>query len=153
MYSEAYVKRSPGLIDDSVTQEFIRNHNAIIRNMTHSSRIRLFFAIMEVEAWFLGMYNLFSRINPILTVKYIKEKLSYDLTITDPQKEFHKPSEQISLICGLCGGSYSKKRGEVERVCSKMTPGDFENAIENGRCRCFADLYQEIVSYYQTSLS
>lgn len=147
MYSEAYVKRSPDRIDDSVTKDFICNHNAIIRNMTYSGQIRLYFAIMEVEAWFLGMYNLFSKIDPILTVEYIREKLSVDLTTTDPQKEFYKPSEQVSIICELCGRSYGKKRDEVESVCSKMRSEDFENAKENGRCQCFADLYQEVISY------
>jgi hypothetical protein len=153
MYTEAYIKRSPGRIDDSVTEDFIRSHNAIIQNMTYPSQIRLHFAIMEVEAWFLGMYNLFSKVDPILTVEYIREKLNIDLTITDPQKEYYRPSQQVSMICELCGRSYSKRKDEVESICSNMESADFENARENGKCRCFTDFYGEIVSYYQTSLS
>ncbi len=146
MYTAAYVKRSPGRIKDSVTKDFIRNHNEIIRNMTYPERISFHFAIMEVEAWFLGMYNLFNRIDPILTADYIREKLGIDLIATDPQKEFYKPSQQVSTICELCGRSYSKKRDEVESVCRKMKSEDFENAKENGRCQCFAELYQDIIS-------
>ena len=148
MYTEAYAKRSPGRIDDSLNADFIRSHNAIIQNMAYSTQIRLHFAIMEVEAWFLGMYNLFSRIDHILTVEYIRERLSIDLTITDPQREYFRPSQQISMICELCGRSYSKKRDEVESICSNMESADFENAIEDDRCGCFADFYQEIVGFH-----
>ena len=153
MYSEAYAKRSPGRINDSVTADFIHSHNAIIQNMTYPAKIRLHFAIMEIEAWFLGMYNLFSKVDYILTADHIREQLSIELTITDPQKEYYRPSHQISRICELCGRTYSKKRDEVESICSNMELVDFENAIENGRCECFADLYREIGNFREASLS
>lgn len=153
MYSEAYAKRSPGRINDSVTVDFLHSHNAIIQKMTYPPKIRLHFAIMEIEAWFLGMYNLFSKVDHVLTVDHIREQLGIDLTITDPQKEYFRPSHQVSMICELCGRTYSKKRDEVESICSNMELVDFENAIENSRCECFADLYQEIENFCETSLS
>lgn len=147
MYSEAYIKRSPGRINDSVTADFINSHNAIIQKMTYPAKIEIHFAIMEIEAWFLGMYNLFSKINPVLTVNHIREQLGIDLIITDPQKEYFSPSHLVSRICELCGRTYSKKRDEVESICSNVELVDFENAIENGRCECLADLYQEIRNF------
>lgn len=147
MYSEYYIKLSPNVINEAVSNQIIENHNLTIEKMTYSDRIKLYFAIMEVEAWFLGMYNLFSKIDQMLTLACIKENLNIDLQTIDPQRKFYKPSELVHSILELCGRAYSKKEDEIESICSPMTTEDFDNAKENGRCKCFADFYQEISGY------
>jgi len=144
MYSETYMKLSPQKINDDITNRIINSHRASIEQMANRDKIKLFFAIMELEAWFLGMYNLFRKIDPVLTVDFIKEKLGIDLQSVDPQREFYKPSEQLGLIHVLCGRKYGKKREQIESICSKMEARDFDNAGENGRCRCFDEFYEEI---------
>ena len=146
MYSGEYVKRSPGVIDDQISNIIIQRHNQTIKDMTHFDRIKLYFAIMEIEAWFLGMYNLFSKIDSVLTVEYIKDKLGIDLTNSDPQKEYYRPSNQVNSIFQLCGHEYKKKQGEIESICSKMDSNDFKNAIENGRCLCFNNFCEELIT-------
>lgn len=146
MYSEAYDKLARGVINDSISKQFIQSHNLIIKKMNYHDKIRLYFAIMEIEAWILGMYNIFQRIDKTLTVDYIKQKLDIDLKAIDPQKAFYKPSEQLNSILLLCDGQYSKKRSEVEDICCKIEPTDFENARENSRCKCFDEFYHEIVN-------
>lgn len=148
MYSEAYVNLSPNIIDEVVSNQFIVNHNRTIDNMTYSDRIKLYFAIMEVEAWFLGMYNLFGKIDPMLTLAHIKKNLNIDLQTVDPQREFYKPSEQVHSILELSGRAYRKKEDEIECICSRMTIEDFDDARENGRCKCFDGFYQEVVNCF-----
>ena len=114
--------------------------------MTHPNRIKLFYAVMEIEAWFLAMYRLFERIAPLLTVGYIKEKLTFDLGTIDPQETFFRPSRQVQDIFGLCGRRYDKKMGDSEAICSRMELEDFDDARENKRCKCFDDFYQEVAS-------
>ena len=144
MYCDEYVKRSPEDINNQVSNLIIERCNQTIRNLTHPDRIKLFFAIMEIEAWFLGMYNLFKKINSVLTVQYIEQKLGIDLTTTDPQKQFYRPSDQVNDIFLLCRGEYKKKHGEIENICSNMDYADFDTARENNRCSCFDDFFQEI---------
>ncbi|TET43382.1 MAG: DUF4276 family protein [Dehalococcoidia bacterium] len=144
MYCYEYVKRSPGVINDEISNLIIHRQNQIVRDMKHSDRIKLFFAIMEIEAWFLGMYNLFKKIDSVLTVEHIKQKLGIDLTTTDPQKQFYKPSDQVNDIFQLCGCEYKKKRDEIESICSNMDYSDFDTTRENNRCSCFDDFRQEI---------
>lgn len=144
MYCDAYTKRSPGRIDDQISNLMIQRQSQTIRNMRHSDIIKLFFAIMEIEAWFLGMYDLFRKNESVLTVGYIKEKLGIDLMTTDPQKEFYRPSDQVNSIFQLCGRDYKKRQDEVESICSRMDSSDFEAARENGRCSCFNDFYEEL---------
>ena len=144
MYSGEYVKRSPGVINDQISNIIIQRHNQTIGDMTHFDRIKLYFAIMEIEAWFLGMYNLFSKIDSVLTVEYIKDKLGIDLTNSDPQKEYYRPSNQVNSIFQLCGREYKKKQGEIECICSNIDSSDLDAARENSRCACFDDFYKEL---------
>lgn len=147
MYSEEYKKLSPRAINDSITQKLIQSYNLTIQNMTHSTKIRLYLAIMEIEAWFLAMYNIFKKIDPILTVEFIRQNLNIDLKTTDPQKKFYKPFDQLDSIYALCERKYGKKRDEIESICSKMELADYYNARETGRCKCFDAFYQEVISY------
>lgn len=147
MYSETYLKLSPKRINDVVTNRIISSHWSTIQKMTNWNKIKLYFAIMEIEAWFLGMCNLFQKIDPILTVEFIKQKLNIDLKTVDPQKEFYKPSDQLDSIYALCGRKYGKKRNEIENICSKMQIEDYCDAKESARCKCFDDFYQEISSH------
>ena len=147
MYGREYKKHSPGVMNKQVSNMIINGNNQTIKGMTHYNRIKLCFAVMEIEAWFLGMYDLFQKIDPLLTVEYIKQNLGIDLKRIDPQKEFYHPYDQVKSISGLCGREYGKKAGEVESICSKMDSSSFDKAVENNRCMSFADFYREITSY------
>lgn len=147
LYCEVYQKRSPGVINQDVTQQLIQGYNATIKNMSYSSKITLHFAVMEIEAWFLAMYNIFQKIAPVLTVDFIKENLSIDLKNIDPQKEFYKPERQVNAILGLCGRQYNKKRSDCELIASNMELSDFNTARENNRCSAFDAFYHDMLSY------
>ena len=147
MYCGVYRKRSPGVIDKKTSNMIIEEHNKTIRDMTYFNRIKLYFAVMEIEAWFLGMYNLFQKIDPLLTVQYIKQKLGIDLKSVDPQKEFYHPCVQFKLILKLCRRKYKKNLHGVNSICSKINSCCVNAAIENNRCTCFADFYKEITSH------
>lgn len=147
MYSEAYQKLSRGVINDDISNQFIQRHNSTIQKMTYHDRIKLYFAIMEIEAWFLAMYNIFQKIDSGLTNDIIQEKLGIDLKNIDPQIAFFRPSEQVNDIFVLCGRKYSKRRGDCELICNRMDVEDFDNARENGRCKNFDAFYQEIREY------
>ncbi len=147
MYSEVYKKLSPGMINDDISNQLIESHNSTIRKMTYHDRIKLHFAIMEIEAWFLAMYNIFQGIDSILSVEYIEEKLGFNLKSIDPQKEFYKPSNQVRDVFLLSGWQYDKKESDIENIISKMELIDFDNARENNRCKSFDAFYQEVINY------
>lgn len=147
MYSEEYKKLSPGIINDDISNKFIQSHNLIIKKMIHHDRIKLYFAIMEIEAWFLAMYNIFERIDSILSVEYVEEKLGFNLRRIDPQREFFKPSNKVKDIFLLIGRQYDKKESDIENITSKIELSDFDNAKENNRCTSFNAFYQEVISY------
>jgi hypothetical protein len=146
MYSQEYSKRSGRVIDENVTREFIDGANIVIRSMSDPSKIKMHFAIMELEAWFLGMYNIFERVKPELNIAYIEEELGFNLVVIDPQTEFFKPANEVDKIFKLVGLQYQKTEHEVESLCSEMNTNDFSNALENGRCISFKDFYDGILN-------
>lgn len=141
LYSEAYLNRTNSTIDDVVTEKFINAPKDTILEMSKPDRIKMYFAIMEIEAWFLGMYNIFQRIDSQLQIEFIKEELDFDLHVIDPQKEFLRPHVIIHNILLLAGKRYKKSKGEVESICSIMEKDDIDDAFKNGRCSCFKELY------------
>jgi hypothetical protein len=146
MYSEAYDKRSPGVINDSVSRQFINAAQSTIQGMQYGARIRLHFSIMEIEAWFLSMYNIFGRYNSKLSVEKIKRNLGFDLRTIDSEKEFFHPANQVKAIYALIGLKYDKKKGDIERIARKMDCQDFLDALGGGRCGCFDLFCQHLVS-------
>jgi len=144
MYCSVYQKRSPGIIDEELNQKIIDSTNNFIQGMDNPSQIVVYFSIMELETWFLSMYNLFQKINQILTVEYIKQELKYNLRDIDPQKEFYKPTIEINNIFKLIGSGYTKKHSEMESICSRIDTTDYQDAIANDRCNSFNLLYSDI---------
>ena len=145
MYSEKYLKRSPSGIDNSVTTAFIDGWNSTIQRMSKPSKIKIHIAIMELEAWFLGIYDIFKRINSILSVEYIENELGFNLADIDPQTEFFKPAEEVNRIFQLVGLQCKKKEHDVESICSNINNDDLYNSFKNGRCSRFKDFYEELL--------
>lgn len=144
MYCEQYLKNSPGNIDDRVSAMIIDNCELVIQNMRYNDRIKILFAIMELEAWFLAMYNLFKKIDSLLSVDYIKNQTAIDLKDKDPEKEFYRPSQEVDTILNLCGMEYKKKKSEIENIAGKMVATDLVDARENDRCRHLGKFLEEI---------
>lgn len=97
MYSKAYRNESKN-INDKVTQQFIEAVTTAIAEMDNADKISFHFAIMELEAWWLSMYNLFTKINKLLTVRFIEEKLGYNLSQIDPEHFFIQPVNSIKFL-------------------------------------------------------
>lgn len=106
--------------------------------MGHPDRIQVFFAIMELEAWFLSMYQLFQKIHPSLTVPFIEEKIGFDLSKVNPEEQFFHPANEFSLILNLVGITYNKSFDQMEGILSKIDSTDIRNSLENNRCNSFA---------------
>lgn len=146
MYSEAYCKRAGTIIDDAITVEFIKRAQETIKNMSEPNKIKMCFAIMEFEAWLLGMYNIFEKVDSALTVAYIEKNLDFKLSVIDPQVKFFKPADTVSKILKLVDWEYQKSEDDIESICSKMEKADFSKAFENGRCSSFKDFFDEVLN-------
>ena len=144
LYSQAYRDLSPNGIDEGVSYEIIRGSQSTIAQMMNPDRIVLHFCIMELEAWFLSMYNLFKRMHDQLSVEYIEANLGFNLKTCDPQREFYQPSKQLGMVFGLFGAIYSKSFDDVEKICGRIEPVDLDEGNENGRCQALKAFLDEL---------
>jgi len=147
MYCQAYHKRSPGIIRNELSRQFIDNHNNVIQMMSKPDHIHLFFSIMELEAWFLSMYGIFKKIEPILTPEHIEDQLGYNLREIDPQTAFYRPSNTIRDVLALCGERYTKSADEIEKITQAIDIDDIRSGFENDRCQSLKDFYDKISEY------
>lgn len=145
MYSEAYRKLST-VIDEKVTSAFIQEHKSSIQTMSNSEKIFFCFAIMEFEAWFLSMYNLFAKIHPTLTINFIEENLGFNLKIISPEKEFFHPTVELEKIFRLVGEKYDKSINQIESISTKVDDIDINHALEDGRCHSFSLFWRKLQS-------
>jgi hypothetical protein len=104
---------------------------------------------MELEAWWLCMYTLFSKIDEQLTVVFIAQKLGYDLSAIDAEKVFFHPASNVTKILNLVGIKYDKHFSEVESIISSMTFDDIVDVIESDekRCESFRKFCDDLVDY------
>lgn len=84
-----------------------------------SHQIKLILAIMEIEAWFLSDYNLFSTIESSATYSFIKQKLNINLAIENPESYDH-PSKVINNIFNLSGKEYKKREADSYKIAYKI---------------------------------
>jgi Domain of unknown function (DUF4276) len=138
MFSEEYKKKvkQPMRIDNDEIQKFIMSANKRIeRDTKFPQNIKLHFAIMEIEAWFLGISNLWQRKG--LSSQAIKEKIKVDLSTIDPETTFVHPTEIIKSILKTINESYDKHAGQVESLVGKITKQDFEDLQNSQKCNSF----------------
>jgi hypothetical protein len=148
LYSQTYQDLSPDVIDEETSRKIIDGSKSTIVQMTNPDKIELHFCIMELEAWFLSMYNLFKKMDDQLSADYIDANLGFNLKNLDPQREFYKPSTQLDMVFRLFRGRYTKSYNNLESICSKMESSDLVEANENGRCQALKAFQVHPVNEY-----
>jgi hypothetical protein len=144
MYSELYKSKSK-TYDKSLTDEFITDANDEIRyRTTQPDSIHICFAIMETEAWFLGHYALFERMDSRLTTAFIHQNLKIDLTDIDPETHIFHPAPLVGKILDLVGLTYKKRQDEVNKIVGKFKQEDYQMLLDSDKCQSFNHFHAAI---------
>lgn len=103
-------------------------------NLTATWKIKttVYFAVQEIEAWFLLDYQMPSRFNAGLTVEKIEDKFGINLRAARVETISH-PALVLARILKSVGVDYDKSEGSVQRVCFRL---DYENLYVTERKRC-----------------
>ena len=121
-------------VNQSIVNKMIHSMDEQFSKSTSGSQASLHFAVMEVEAWYLGMYKLLEEINPDLTIDSVKGKFGLNLRNLDPQSEFVHPSVVLDRILQLVGRKYKKSLNDAEKFAARVTLDHLQTATERGRC-------------------
>jgi len=144
MYSKAY-REDASQINNKVTEKFIKGAAETIKNKAKSpEKIKMCFAIMEIEAWFLGMYKVFEKLDNRLTAQYIKEQIGIDMEYVDPQTEFFHPANEMEKVYKLAGMSYDKHKGDIEAIVKHLSKDDYTYLHNSHKCNSFKIFYDSL---------
>ncbi len=149
MYSRDYRElneNSPGKINTELIQKFTQGAaHTVNQKSSRPDRIIIHFAIMEVEAWFLGMYQYLERHHEALNASHIQQKTSLDLNNCDPETEFYHPTATLDSIYRLVGETYGKSRGEIEAIMTHLHKGDLLALAASEKCTSFTRFHRDLL--------
>jgi len=140
MYCQRYDKLAKGQINISVGKRIIKKTNEVI-NAHISNEMLYVFAIMEFEAWLLGIKDLFNKYNHKLTIDIIESKIGYNLDCVDPENLFFKPSNILGKIFLLINKKYTKSKDIIKSFLSHINLDDLNELHKNGKCKSFSRLF------------
>lgn len=144
MYSEQY-RLVSSTIKPEINDRFIDSHNTTISQYAKQpEKIFMQFAIMETEAWFLGLHDIFENIDSNLTVDFIKNELGLDLVVANPETDFFHPAIKIKDIYDLCNRNYDKHKGDIEAIVSPLKKQHFEELLDKPKCNSFNAFHEAI---------
>ena len=148
MISDKYHQASSHgrVVSTSLNAKFINMAQKEISQSQLSNKqyIHLHFAIMEVEAWLLGMNRLPMVIDSSLTAVSIKESLDIDLS-QDPEMTIYHPAVVLNNIYNLSGKTYGKHTDDTEKIISQLLREDFEQLYTSGKCQSFQQFVNAIL--------
>ncbi len=145
MYSGDYIEamKQPREIKPELNHKFIEGTNKTIElKAVKPQNIKFHFAIMELEAWFLGIPELWERKG--ISKQSINDKIGLTLSEIDPEITFLHPAETIKDILKIINESYRKQASEVESLVSHIKKQDFEDLQNSQKCNSFKEFTSNI---------
>ena len=133
------------VIDKEVNQKHIDAVRDVLKGATNGEKVEFHFAIMEVEAWLLGMHDYLLSFDKRLTSDYIKDITGVDLD-ADPEKTIVHPAVELGKIYGLVGKQYDKNLSDIETIMSILTTDDFCKLMDSGKCHTFKMFVESLLN-------
>ncbi len=145
MYSTQYIKDAGKReIVDAVSKQHIESVKDVLQGLENGTFVDFHFAIMEVEAWFLGMFRFMGKIDECLTADYVRDKLGINLE-DDPEKTFFHPAAELGKLYALAGKQYDKHQSDIMAIMSHLTNDDFIGLISSGNCQTFKSFVESLL--------
>ncbi|MFK7934275.1 MAG: DUF4276 family protein [Saprospiraceae bacterium] len=144
MYSQQYRRLAENReISNDLNQQFINAaREQIEQKAERPELISFLFAIMEIEAWFLGCEGVFEKVDARLTNQFIAQNLGFNLSDIDPEETFFHPANAVEQIFDLVEKDYKKGSSLVNNIDAD----DLELLhLNQERCASFSAFY-EIIS-------
>lgn len=131
-------------INEEVNEHFRQSRREVLCASGYGDMIRFHFAIMEVEAWFLGMHRFLQQVDATLTPQLILQELNLEIT-ADPELTHYHPAQVLDDIYRLADKRYGKHESDVCSITSALQKQDYQELITSGKCRSFAEFSADIL--------
>lgn len=135
--SEEYDKLAKGKIDSAITETMISNIRAVL---DENDGVKIFFAVMELEAWYLALTACLERAD--YNLDDVCKKIGSDLRNIDPEVKFYDPKKMIKKF-----EPSFKEVDFAHKIGSKIEAPDIE-AIKTGtKVAHFREYIEALESY------
>lgn len=108
---------------------------------------RIFLAIMETEAWFLGEYTHFRKVSQKLTPEYIEKRLHFNPKTGNMERR-GQPAHDLKRIYRLVNHDYTKKRSKLNSVVEKLDFDFFTNRLA-GKMESLGDFVKQLEEFFE----
>lgn len=137
MYCADYVEEAQGrVIDPLINERFIKGAEDTISLAGFSGFVFCNFAIMEIEAWLLGMGWYLENVDSKLNQRSLLDVLSYDLEL-DPEIVEFQPAKRLKEIYNHVNLDYDKHGHEINSIMSHLNKDDFQMLFDLEKCASF----------------
>ncbi|RYC69093.1 DUF4276 family protein [Spirosoma sordidisoli] len=138
MYSEEYKKKVKNQTVDPAISELFKNGATvtIYQRAKQPDSMKLCFAIMEIEAWWLGIPTVWHSFDSTIQNQFAD-------AFTRPESVFH-PATLINKLLQSRHQSYKKYKGEVESIVSRISLQDYIDLRDSQRCPSFCEFVDHI---------
>lgn len=135
-------------VDHNIIDKIKKVQTKTIERLLNQSitDVHLCYAIMEIEAWVLGLHAFLELIDARLTIDFIEEKLGINLRNIDPEQSIYNPTTVLKRIYQLVGKTYNKHQGEIDTFINLMSKRDYELFLESDKCQSFNAFHNAIHS-------
>lgn len=145
MFSSVYSEESNGKINNAVTNKTIQSIEGNLQTIYNGNdnRLKMFFSVMEIEAWYLGLTTVLSLMG--IDINKAGQILSLDLLTIDPEKIFFKPKTKLKLIYeNITSNNYDEVKF-ANKMCKYLTKEHLELMSNSGKNSHFKKLYSTLV--------
>ena len=145
MYSKDYIHDAQEhVIKEEINQKYIESVRQILQNQPDTEIVDFHFAIMETEAWLLGMCEFLELIDSRLTIENIQNQTGLDLK-SDPKKTIFHPAHELSKLYASVGKQYDKHQSNISTIMSHLTKENYLQLIKSGKCLSFKKFAQSLL--------
>lgn len=148
MYCQQYDQLSNGKLNKNLTDKFIQNHQSELNALNNTSKIIIFFAVMELEAWYFGFIKILSKIglsetkiNLVLQSKYKK-----NIAEIDPELLFYKPKTLLKEIYKQANNKNYDEVGFAYQIGKNIDLSDLSNLYTTNKLSHFRKFYDFLKS-------
>jgi hypothetical protein len=92
--------------------------------------VKIFFAVREIEAWFLAEENHYHLIDESLTIPHVNSMVGFNITTTSTET-IDQPSLILKKVYQSVGKDYNKKKWEAKRTISVLDYDNLYMAVRN----------------------
>ena len=149
IFSKEYHKMNTKVTDNNRISEFMRIQNdSISKSLKDVINVNILFAIMEIEAWFIGLIFCFHKLHPDLSLENIEKITNMDFDLIDPETNFYKPSKNLTTILNIANINYSKNTKVFESIVSLFGKEELEQLYTLQKCDSYNKFYDTIIDFY-----